>query len=58
MGRYRKILVAVDGSEPSLHALREACRLSSFEKCWITVVSVAMYLLQHSAQVNYAGFEV
>jgi nucleotide-binding universal stress UspA family protein len=40
MGRYRKILVAVDGSEPSLHALREACRLSSFEKCWITVISV------------------
>ena len=40
MGRYRKILVAVDGSESSLYALREACRLSSFEKCWITVVSV------------------
>jgi nucleotide-binding universal stress UspA family protein len=40
MGRYKKILVAVDGSESSLHALRGACRLATFEKCWITVVGV------------------
>lgn len=40
MGRYRKILVAVDGSESSLHALRESFKLASNEKSWITVVSV------------------
>ncbi|MDO8281122.1 MAG: universal stress protein [Thermodesulfovibrionia bacterium] len=40
MGRYRKILVAVDGSESSLHALKESFKLASNEKSWITVVSV------------------
>ncbi|MBI4842940.1 MAG: universal stress protein [Nitrospirae bacterium] len=40
MGRYRKILVAVDGSEASLHALKESFKLASNEKSWITVVSV------------------
>lgn len=40
MGRYRKILVAVDGSGSSLHALRESFKLASNEKSWITVVSV------------------
>jgi len=40
MGRYKKILVAVDGSESSLHALKGACRLAIFEKCWITAVAV------------------
>ena len=40
MARYRKILVAVDGSESSLHALRESFKLASNEKSWITVVSV------------------
>lgn len=40
MGRYRKILVAIDGSESSKHALKESFRLASAEKCWITVVSV------------------
>jgi nucleotide-binding universal stress UspA family protein len=40
MGRYRRILVAIDGSEPSLHALRGACRLASFERSQITVVAV------------------
>jgi len=40
MGRYRKILVAVDGSESSIHALRESFKLAASEKCWITVVSV------------------
>jgi nucleotide-binding universal stress UspA family protein len=42
MGRYRKILVAVDGSAQSMHALRESLKLAVFEKCWITVVSVAL----------------
>lgn len=40
MGRYRKILVAIDGSESSRHALKESFRFAVDEKCWITVVSV------------------
>ncbi|HXX58102.1 MAG TPA: universal stress protein [Thermodesulfovibrionales bacterium] len=40
MGRYRKLLVAVDGSESSFHALRESFKLAASEKSWITVVSV------------------
>ncbi len=40
MGRYRKILVTVDGSDSSKHALRESFKLATDEKCWITVVSV------------------
>lgn len=40
MGRYRKILVAVDGSPASLHALRESFKLAQNEGSWITVVSV------------------
>jgi nucleotide-binding universal stress UspA family protein len=40
MARYRKILVAVDGSDASLHALRETFKLAACEKCWITVTSV------------------
>jgi nucleotide-binding universal stress UspA family protein len=40
MGRYRKILVAIDGSESSMHALKESFKLATDEKCWVTVVSV------------------
>ncbi len=40
MGRYRKILVAIDGSESSMHALRESFKLAVNEKSWITVTSV------------------
>lgn len=40
MGRYRKILVAIDGSDSSIHALRESFKLATNEKSWITVVSV------------------
>jgi len=40
MGRYNRILVAVDGSEESLHALREAFKLSS---AWVTVATVAPF---------------
>jgi len=40
MGRYKKILVAVDGSESSKNALRQAIKLANEEKCWITVISV------------------
>jgi nucleotide-binding universal stress UspA family protein len=40
MGTYRKILVAIDGSESSMHALRESFKLANNEKSWITVLSV------------------
>ena len=40
MGRYKKILVAVDGSESSMHALRESFKLATKEGSWITVLSV------------------
>ncbi len=40
MGKYKKILVAIDGSESSRNALRQAFRLAVEEKCWITVTSV------------------
>jgi len=40
MGRYRKILVAIDDSPASMHALEEAFKLSRCEQCWITVVTV------------------
>ncbi|HMK61898.1 MAG TPA: universal stress protein [Dissulfurispiraceae bacterium] len=41
MARYRKILVAIDGSDAGFHALEEAFKLAIDEKCWITVTSVA-----------------
>lgn len=40
MGKYRKILVAIDGSESSRNALLQAFRFAVDEKCWITVTSV------------------
>jgi nucleotide-binding universal stress UspA family protein len=40
VGRYRKILAAVDGSESSMHALKEAFKLAQNEESWITAVSV------------------
>ena len=40
MGKYRKILVAVDGSQSSRNALIQAFRFAVDEKCWITVTSV------------------
>lgn len=40
MGRYRKILVAIDGSQTSLHALEESFKLAQNEGSWITAVSV------------------
>ncbi|MDH4162813.1 MAG: universal stress protein, partial [Nitrospirota bacterium] len=40
MGKYKKILIAVDGSESSRNALLQAFRLAVEEKCWITVTSV------------------
>ena len=40
MGKYRKILVAIDGSPSSFHALKESFKLAKDEKAWVTVVSV------------------
>jgi nucleotide-binding universal stress UspA family protein len=40
MGEYRKILIAIDGSGSSVHALKEAFKLARDEKSWVTVVSV------------------
>lgn len=40
MGRYRKILTAIDGSLTSLHALEESFKLAQNKGTWITVVSV------------------
>jgi nucleotide-binding universal stress UspA family protein len=40
MGRYRKVLVAFDGSESSKNALRQAIKLARAEKSWIKLVAV------------------
>ncbi len=40
MARYRKILVAFDGSEPARNALEQAIRLADEDKSWIKVVAV------------------
>lgn len=40
---YREVLVPVDGSHSSYHALEQAFQFSSPEKSWITVVCVAPY---------------
>ena len=40
MGTYRKILVAIDGSEPGFDALRVSFKLAEAEKSWIAVLSV------------------
>lgn len=40
MGRYRKILVAVDGSDSSTNAFRQACKIVREDKSWITVITV------------------
>jgi nucleotide-binding universal stress UspA family protein len=41
MGRYyKKVLIAVDGSESSMHALRESFKLANNEQSWMTVLSV------------------
>jgi nucleotide-binding universal stress UspA family protein len=40
MGKYNKILVAMDGSEASKNALRQSFKLALDEKRWITVVSI------------------
>lgn len=39
MGRYRKILVAADGSDSSKNAFRQACSIGRQDKSWITVIT-------------------
>lgn len=40
MGKFNKILIAVDGSAASNNALRQAFKLAFDEKKWITVVAI------------------
>ena len=40
MSRYGKILVAVDGSDSSKNAFRQACRITREDKSWLTVITV------------------
>jgi nucleotide-binding universal stress UspA family protein len=40
MRRYRKILVAVDASESSKNALRQACKVARKNNGWVTVITV------------------
>jgi nucleotide-binding universal stress UspA family protein len=40
MGKYKKILVAFDGSVSSRNALKQAIKFSETEKCWIKVIAV------------------
>lgn len=40
MSIYKKVLIAIDGSKTSMHALREFIRFSKTEKLSITVVSI------------------
>ena len=39
VGRYRKILVAVDSSDSAKNAFRQACRIVREDKSWITVIT-------------------
>ncbi len=39
MARYKKILVAVDGSDSSKNALRQACKIARDDESWITVLT-------------------
>lgn len=40
MGKYKKILIAIDGSESGRNALIQAFRLAVEEKCWLTATCV------------------
>lgn len=40
MSRYNKILVALDGSDACMNALRQSFKLALDEKMWITVVAI------------------
>ncbi|MCK5426146.1 MAG: universal stress protein, partial [Thermodesulfovibrionia bacterium] len=40
MGKFNRLLVAVDGSQASKNALRQAFKLARDEKKWIIVVAI------------------
>jgi Xaa-Pro aminopeptidase len=54
MAKYSRLLVAVDGSETSLHALREAFKLTG---SWVTVVAVAPFYEGDLTLVGVPGAE-
>jgi len=39
MGRFRKMLVAVDGSESSMNAFRQACAIARGNESWMTALT-------------------
>ena len=39
MGRYRRILAAVDGSESGRNAFRQACRMAVAQGSWLTAIT-------------------
>ncbi|MBI4698388.1 MAG: universal stress protein, partial [Nitrospirae bacterium] len=43
MSRYRKILVAVDGSDSSKNAFRQACKIVHNDKSWITALTTSPF---------------
>lgn len=49
---FKRILVAVDGSPASLHALKETCRLARAEHGFITVLSV---MPPHDGELRLVG---
>jgi nucleotide-binding universal stress UspA family protein len=54
VGRWRKILVAFDGSAAGENALLQAFRLASDERCWITVTTVVP---QYSGDVDLTAVQ-
>ncbi len=54
MAKYSRLLVAVDGSETSLHALRESFKLTG---SWVTVVAVAPFYEGDLRLVGVPGAE-
>lgn len=49
---YRKMLIAIDGSEPSIHALKESLRLADREKSCLTAICVTPF----RENINRAGY--
>jgi nucleotide-binding universal stress UspA family protein len=54
VGKWRKILVAFDGSAAGENALLQAFRLASDERCWITVTTVVP---QYSGDVDLTAIK-
>jgi len=50
MGRYKKILVAVDGSVSSRNAFRQACRIAREDVSWVTAL-MTVPILQDQYEV-------